>query len=230
MAVAADHAERAGRILDVLVRLLEEHGATIELGEWSVVVITGERFRFRLKQETTRSDHHPTSAERRELQQHPIFNNVRKWDWHHTDKLTLELFDDVRYTYNPVARLRDGKRGRIEDKLAALPEILRRLVEQRQAQRAESERRRLAYEEQRRLEEEQRARAEEERRRVAALVQEAKQWREASLIHEYAVALESAVRAAGVSEDGPEMKRVRWAQQVASTMDPITRLGGAMSS
>lgn len=229
IAVASSDFERAGRVLDALIRLVEGPalGGTVELGDWSCIVLDGERFRFRLKQETTRTAHRPNPAEKREIERYPSFNYVPKWDWHHTDKLTLEFFDDDTYSYNPVARLRDGeRRGRIEGQLPTLPNVLQSLVEQRKARRAENERWRLQYQEQLRLEEEARQRAEAEKRLVAELMDEAKRWRDACLLRDYAEALEGAARAAHLPDDSVEMTRARWARGIAADLSPVEPKAG----
>ncbi len=72
LAVAPQHVERAGRLLDRVIRLVEDalRGRVVVDGRKSIIEVGTDRFRFRLKQENTRSPHRPSPAERREMQKH----------------------------------------------------------------------------------------------------------------------------------------------------------------
>ncbi|GEJ56674.1 hypothetical protein AMYX_14150 [Anaeromyxobacter diazotrophicus] len=223
IAVARDHTERAGRLLDMFVRTIEGPdvlGRVFFVDDKTMLEVDGEKFRFRFKEENARTPHRPTPEERREIAAHPHFHSVPKADYHPTNRFTLEVYDpNVGYRYR--ARLAERKRATLEHALAEVPALLRRLVQENRDAEVELERRRRAWAEQERREAEARERREQEEARRGELLTDARAWREASLLREYAAAV---LQARGADDDG-QQRWATWARSVADEMDPLTRCG-----
>lgn len=223
VAVAPEHVDRAGRLLDRVIRLIEGPlaGRVVIEPKKSIFEVGQDRFRFRLKQETTRSDHRPTPSERREVEKHKYFHNVPKWDWRTTDRFLFEVYDPDS-SYRPRLKLADGKRGRLEQKLEQLPDLVRELIQENRAREAERQRLQRQWEEERRRREEAEAHVARERRAVENLLSEAERWRRANRLREYLAALEATFRARGIPEDSDEWARVRLGHRAADELDPLT--------
>lgn len=224
IAVSPDHVERGGRLLDAVVRVLEgpEVGGTIVLEDGrSVVELEQDRFRFRLKQMTSRTAHKPTPAEARELKAHGGFSfTVPKWDWRAVDAFFVEISDHN--GYGRIRKtLRDGKRARLEEKIAALPGILRELVQANREQEADNERRRRLWDEEDRIRREAAERAKREAEAREALFAQAERWRRATALRQYLAALEDDTRRRGVPETDPAWDRLTWARGIADEIDPL---------
>jgi hypothetical protein len=224
-AVARDHTERAGRLLDTFVRTVEGpevRGRVFFVDDKTMLEIDGEKFRFRFKEENATTPHRPTPEERREIAAHPHFHSVPKVDHQPTNRFALELYDpNIGYRYR--ARLADRKRATLEQALAEVPALLRRLVQENRDAEVERERWRREWDEQQRRETEERERREREKARRAELVADAHAWREASLLRDYAAAV---LQARG-PEDEAQQRWATWARSVADEMDPLTRSGSA---
>lgn len=223
MAVAPGHIERAGRLLDTIVRLVQGQlgGRVVLETRKSIIEVGQDRFRFRLKQETTRSDHRPTPAERREVAKSEFFHKAPKWDWRPTDRFLFEMYDPDS-SYGPRARLADGKRGTLEQKLERLPDLVRELTQENRVRTEERERLRRQSEEERRLREEAEERAAQERRALEGLFSEAERWRRANDLREYLAAVEAALRQRGVPDDSENWARIRFGRSAADRLDPLS--------
>ncbi|ACL64509.1 hypothetical protein A2cp1_1164 [Anaeromyxobacter dehalogenans 2CP-1] len=223
IAVAREHTERAGRLLDMFVRTIEGpdvRGRVLFLDDKTMLEVDGEQFRLRFKEENARTPHRPTPEERRKIAAHPHFHSVPKADHHPTNRFTLELYDpNVGYRYR--ARLADRRRATLEQALVEVPALLRRLVQENRDAEVERERRRRAWEEQERQETEERQRREREKARRAELLADARAWREASLLRDYTAAV---LQARG-PDDEAQQRWATWARSVANEMDPLTRNG-----
>jgi hypothetical protein len=225
IAVARDHTERAGRLLDTFIRTVEGpdvRGRVFFVDDKTMLEVDGEKFRFRFKEENATTPHRPTPEERREIAAHPHFHSVPKVDHQPTNRFALELYDpNIGYRYR--ARLADRKRATLEQALAEVPALLRRLVQENRDAEVERERRKREWDEQLRRETEERERREREKARRAELLADAHAWREASLLRGYAAAV---LQARG-PEDEPQQRWATWARSVADEMDPLTRSGSA---
>jgi hypothetical protein len=138
IAVARDHTERAGRLLDTFIRTVEGpdvRGRLFFVDDKTMLEVEGEQFRFRFKEENARTPHRPTPEERREIAAHPHFHSVPKVDHQPTNRFTLELYDpNIGYRYR--ARLADRRRATLEQALAEVPALLRRLVQENETPRS----------------------------------------------------------------------------------------------
>jgi len=223
IAVARDHTERAGRLLDTFIRAVESpdvRGRVFFVDDKTMLEVDGEKFRFRLKEENATTPHRPTPEERREIAAHPHFHSVPKVDHQPTNRFALELYDP-NTTYRHRARLADRKRATLEQALAEVPALLRRLVQENRDAEVERERRRREWDEQLRRETEEREQREREKASRAELLANAHAWREASLLRDFAAAV---LQARG-PEDEAQRRWVTWARSVADEMDPLTRSG-----
>jgi hypothetical protein len=225
IAVARDHTERAGRLLDTFIRTVDGpnvRGRVFFVDDKTMLEVDGEKFRFRFKEENATTPHRPTPEERREIVAHPHFHSVPKVDHQPTNRFALELYDpNIGYRYR--ARLADRKRATLEQALAEVPALLRRLVQENRDAEVERERRKREWDEQLRRETEERERREREKARRAELLADAHAWREASLLRGYAAAV---LQARG-PEDEAQQRWATWARSVADEMDPLTRSGSA---
>lgn len=223
IAVARDHTERAGRLLDTFVRTVEGpdvRGRVFFVDDKTMLEVDGEKFRFRFKEENATTPHRPTPEERREIAAHPHFHSVPKVDHQPTNRFALELYDpNIGYRYR--ARLADRKRATLEQALAEVPALLRRLVQENRDAEVERERWRREWDEQQRRETEERQRLEREEARRAELLADAQAWREASQLRDYAAAV---LQARG-PDDEAQQRWATWARSVADEMDPLTRSG-----
>jgi hypothetical protein len=191
IAVARDHTERAGRLLDTFIRTVEGpdvRGRLFFVDDKTMLEVEGEQFRFRFKEENARTPHRPTPEERREIAAHPHFHSVPKVDHQPTNRFTLELYDP-NIGYRHRARLADRRRATLEQALVEVPALLRRLVQENRDAEVERERWRREWDEQIRRETEERERREREKARRAELLAEAHAWRDASLLRDYAAAV-----------------------------------------
>jgi hypothetical protein len=225
VAVAPEEVERAGRLLDTIVRMLEgaEIGAAIVIEkERPLVAVGDDRFRFRLKQVTNRSDHRPTPAEQRNLKEHPYGHTVPKWDWRATDRFVLEIADPDPSYGRVRATLSDGKRGRLEEKLARLPGIIQSLIQANREHEAENERRRRQWEEEERIRREAAERAKREQEAREELFAQAERWRRASALRQYLAAVEAVIRGRAVPETDAAWDRLAWARAIADELDPLS--------
>jgi hypothetical protein len=221
IAVARDHTERAGRLLDTFIRTVEGpdvRGRLFFVDDKTMLEVEGEQFRFRFKEENARTPHRPTPEERREIAAHPHFHSVPKVDHQPTNRFTLELYDP-NIGYRHRARLADRRRATLEQALVEVPALLRRLVQENRDAEVERERWRREWDEQIRRETEERERREREKASRAELLADAHAWREASLLRDYAAAV---LQARG-PDDVAQQRWATWARSVADEMDPLTR-------
>jgi hypothetical protein len=221
IAVAREHTERAGRLLDTFIRTVEGpdvRGRVFFADDKTMLEVDGEQFRFRFKEENARTPHRPTPEERREIAAHPHFHSVPKVDHQPTNRFTLELHDpNIGYRYR--ARLADRRRATLEQALVEFPALIRRLVQENRDAEVERERWRREWDEQIRRETEERERREREKASRAELLADAHAWREASLLRDYAAAV---LQARG-PDDEAQQRWATWARSVADEMDPLTR-------
>jgi hypothetical protein len=221
IAVARDHTERAGRLLDTFIRTVEGpdvRGRLFFVDDKTMLEVEGEQFRFRFKEENARTPHRPTPEERREIAAHPHFHSVPKVDHQPTNPFTLEPYDP-NIGYRHRARLADRRRATLEQALVEVPALLRRLVQENRDAEVERERWRREWDEQIRRETEERERREREKASRAELLADAHAWREASLLRDYAAAV---LQARG-PDDVAQQRWATWARSVADEMDPLTR-------
>lgn len=225
VAVAPGHIERAGRLLDTILRLIQEHlkGRVVVEARKSIIEVGQDRFRLRLKQETTRSEHRPTPAERREVAKSRFFHKVPKWDWRPTDRFVFEMYDPDS-SYGHRARLADGKRATLEQKLERLPDLVGELIQENRVRAEERDRLRRQWEEERRRREEAEQRAAQERRALEELFSEAERWRRVNGLREYLAAVETALRQRGLPGDSEYWARIRFGQSAADRLDPLSAI------
>jgi len=221
IAVAREHTERAGRLLDMFVRTIE--GPDVRGRVFFVMTrrcskCTGLSSAFASRKRTRGPRTAPRLKSDGKSQR--IRASMPKADHHPTNRFTLELYDpNIGYRYR--ARLADRRRKTLEQALVEVPALLRRLVQENRDAEVERERRRRAWDEQERRETEERERRERDEARRAELLADARAWSEAALLRDYAVA---ALQARG-PDDEAQQRWATWARSVADEMDPLTRGG-----
>lgn len=240
--VAPESVNRALRLLDALVRALDERGHAVviapephEPNPWSRsdaatrphttgVTIDRERVRFRLSEKTElaepRPKHPPPGASAREYLERLRYREVRVA----TGRMVLSITNaeglDVRKTWA------DGTHQRLED---CLNEFVGGLVLASAAIRRrgeESERRKREFEEQRRQAEEAERRRREDVARGERLTREVEAWRLARDVRAMTAEARRIVAEAGrsIRPDGNLEEWLRWAERYAARIDPLAGL------
>jgi hypothetical protein len=212
--VSPEAHERAFRILDAIVRMLDVSGHKVNpwesYQERSHVVIDGEKIQFRIKEGRRKADRNPKDI---------LASYFRPYG-----ELRFRIWYEAPYKHE--REWRDDKAGPLESRLneifagffQAAADQKRHRVEHAEAQRrqAEEQRREWQREEARRREEE----------RIKGLRAAAQDWKEARLLRAYVEDLEARAQKVGVDTvyGRPVAEWARWARQVASGIDPLRRL------
>jgi hypothetical protein len=224
VAVGKDSFERVVALIDRLFDVLAEGGIDpklVHIDGTQVLVVDGEKFRFRFAERLTKTPHQPTPEERARIRRGETYPRVPKWDYGGSGSLRLELAEGT--SYSCAITWEDGKQGRVEDRLAEVVPAIRRLIEERKEYRIraeESARVHAAQERERYRRESSRKRRAE---RVRALVAETARWHEAVLLRRYAEALRVAMVMArsGAPASGKEEPFVDELLRAAAALDPI---------
>jgi len=225
VAVGKDSFERVVALIDRLFDVLAEgeiDPKLVHIDRTQVLVVDGEKFRFRFAERLTKTPHQPTPEERAQIRRGDIYPRVPKWDYGGSGALRLELAEGAS-SYSCATTWEDGKQGRVEDRLPEVVPAIRRLIEERKEYRIraeESARVHAAQERERYRRESSRKRRAE---RVRALVAETARWHEAVLLRRYAEALRVAMVMArsGAPASGKEEPFVDELLRAAAALDPI---------
>lgn len=224
VAVGKDSFERVVALIDRLFDVLAEGGIDPKLehiDRAQVLVVDGEKFRFRFAERLTKTPHQPTPEERARVRRGETYPRVPAWDYGGSGSLRLELAEGTSHYH--ATTWEDGKQGRVEDRLAEVVPTIRRLV-------VAIKERRVRAEEQARIyaaRESERYRLESARKkgaeRVRSLVGEAARWHEATLLRRFAEALRAAMVVAGSAKPTNEREEpfVNELLRAAAALDPI---------
>jgi hypothetical protein len=223
---------RAYRVMDAVLKAAMERGYEVwgkpePYRRSTFMKVLGHEFQLRLYEPNLQKPHVMTNEElaRKETYGSPF---VPRHDYVRSAQLCLQLRES---TYSVLWQSRDGQKARVEDRIndlfvAALKRVDRARMWERI--RADEERVRREAAERKRLEEE-RARQAEERRReeqrhVDNLLLEVDNWYRSRRLRSYIRAVRGTLAQKGrmVEEGSPLDKRLRWAEQVAEDLDPMS--------
>jgi hypothetical protein len=222
--VAPDSLPRALRILDTLIRALEERDFPVTIDRESdalraVVAVQDTTVGIRLEERRKQVEIAPSASDVVLSDAYPWRSNPRK-EAQYTGKFALKIAED--WAKGVRRKWADGKTQRVEDCLNAFVVGLVQAAEAKKQAQAEWE------EQQRRREEERRRRFEEERqrqeeaRRGRQLEEEATAWAKAEQLRAYVAAVrEHAEQAGGVEPESKVARWLAWAERYAEAADPL---------
>lgn len=228
VAVGTETIDRAMRIMDALLKAIEERGMRVtvkdqEYRSKTLVEVDGEEIDVRLMEVIGESARQPTAEERLQEQRYPSLYGGRKYVRRF---LTAQLGISVDARFRSNRRKwseKDGKR--LEDRLNTVIAFMFRtaeVIKERRRRYAEQERQ---WEEARRLREEAERRRRKREQRIERLQKDAAAWHKATRIRRYIDAVEAAARADGrtIDETGSLHHWIQWARRHAEKIDPLTR-------
>ncbi len=230
--VAPENIDRALRIMDTLLKDIEERGLQFELipknDTWvSAIKISDEQICFGISEIVLREEREPTPHEKEKM---------KRWSWHQNDKF---------YRKVPTGRLcltihsgpSDGQRRRFNDtqrwnvenqlngfitamyRTAESIKIDRAQREQRQCELEESERKRHEFERQRdsKLQE-----IKEEEQRISELMSNSESWNTSQSLRHYICAVRGWASEENSSLDQTRLDSwLKWATDQADRLDPL---------
>lgn len=228
VAVGPGSVERTVAIIDGLIGLLKKEGyePTLERVDHRTkrLKLDGEAVRVRIAEELDRTRHVPTKEEQERLKERFPYPRVPAWDYQPTGRLNLTVDPAL---FGRTETWTDRQETKLEDSLPRIAKAIRQLVVDQRTRRTEMEEQaRLSAErEHARYEAEALERKREEHRR--ALVAEARQWQEASLLRDYARELQVEAACHAGLDDAPALAAfVEDLLDAADRLDPIAgRLG-----
>jgi len=222
ISVGQDSLSRALKIMDVLVKRLEEKGLIVRNGSLhkykTVVTINGEEVPFSLREKVKRVEHVLTDKEK-EYKKRYGESHAPKFDFVPTGKLVLRDEDNYGIKHQKTI----GTSKPIEHYVKQFIERMfdtARLEKERRERWEENERKR---EEGRKKRQENIRLQQEELQRIKTLESEVDFWHRSRRIREYLRVLEeTASRERGdVDPDSELGKWLRWAYQQADRFDPL---------
>lgn len=210
MSVSLDQLPRACRIMDVVLKVLEQNGAKVgieretELKTNTYAELDGEKVRFSID-EAMRM----------------VKTESGKYGYSQTDyipkgKLVLRIKN---YLGGCQSKWTEGEHSRLEDKLASFINglsLAAAYIKRSNKEHAERERKWAAEE---REEARKRLAAAEEQKRGQVLEQQAASWQKSRLIHD--LIREAIARRGEYASDGKFAKWVAWATTYANRLDPL---------
>lgn len=224
--------DRAYRIMDTLLKTLEERGYEVtgtpeKFGGTTLVTVLGVKFDVRLHEPCRRQIHLLTPDELRRKKENK-YVYAPSHDKVPTGRLCLEF--RVEGGWMVLARRQDGERVRLENTLKELIiAVLRKVDAERQADQERKRKQSIQREA------EARARQEEERRkqlameqeqdeaRLKALLAEVKRWRDSQEIRAYLDEIRRVIASRGqVIQPGSKLDQwMNWAGTMAHRLDPL---------
>jgi hypothetical protein len=225
--VSRGSAPRAVRILNALIKAIEQRGFAVKCEEMKVGMrnrsgaeILGEEIQFLVEEVVQRSDHVLTQAEEGYKRSHS-WSSAPKYDYAVTGMLRIRINER---TDNRMRKVwADGRRRRLED---SLNDVMRGLIAVADAKRRDRKDRE-EREKQWRIEAERRAEA--ERQRLAAerlkqeLLQLAASWVTSQNIRAFITAAERAAseRNGSIAPGSQTHRWLEWARRQADELDPL---------
>jgi hypothetical protein len=218
--VGAGSAERAVRLLDMLLAKVQEAGIRIRVDREtgaSLAIVHGEDLEVTLTEQRGRRRHAVTREERAKAKAHPFLYKIPEWDYFPSGVLVLRIHEPTVWSIR--RQWAEGRRGPLEAQLDKFVAGLQRVAQAKTEARLRHEEEVRQRREQYRLDEEARQRRAEEERRRQELMAEVDQWRAAALIRDYVAAVEQRVLATDDSSN-QTAQWARWVRGVADGMEP----------
>lgn len=227
--VTRDTVDRALRILDALVKALEQRGIRVSVKDIdekgqefhrTTAAVLSEKIQFDLTEGVKRSERPLTREEKQKLAKDPYFWIQDKYLYTPTGCLRLRIVDSY---LGFRASWSDGKRQRLEDRLDDFAKALVLAVNKRRVDRVEAERRHREWEEEerRRREAGKAWELEAKQRKALDLLEEG--WRKGQRIRAFVAAVERDA-AEGKDPIDPESELARWIEWAiayAEAVDPF---------
>jgi hypothetical protein len=211
--VSSAQLPRAYRILDTILKVLEQHGVKVgiervnEYSTYTYVELDGEKVKFELDELT------------RMVKTEPNKYGYTNADYVPNGKLVLRIND---YLGGCQSKWSDGENRKLEDKLASFVNglsLAAAYIKKSKRERAEEHQR---WEDARKEEERKRLAAEEEKERGQALERQAANWQKSRLILEL---VQAAIAKRGKYDpDSKFAEWVTWATAYANNLDPLREL------
>ena len=211
--VSSEQLPRAYRILDTILKVLEQHGVRVgierenEYRTFTCVEIDGEKVRFELDELT------------RMVKTEPDKYGYTNTDYIPNGKLVLRIND---YLGGCQSKWSDGESKKLEDKLASFVNglsLAAAYIKKSKRERAERERK---WAEDEREAARKRLAAAEEQERGQALERQATNWQKSRLFLEL---VQAAIAKRGeYTLDSPFAKWVSWATAYANNLDPLREI------
>jgi hypothetical protein len=221
--VSKDTLRRALRIVAAVLFALNEEGFEVvvkkcERGmESTSVVIYGEEIRFGLM-ERSRQIKPPTPPNKGSSLTGYIYNRI---ELEPTGKLSIEIWN---YYSSGLKKVwRDGERSSLEEQMSKCVAGMMRIALRERADRKSREEKERA--EQKQIDEvtEILRRIEAEEKKIKGLQREAAHWKRAQCIREYVAAAREMARTETDSGEAAKTQEwIRWAEQQADRIDPLT--------
>jgi len=215
--VAPENVDRAMRILDALLKALDDHGCSVRAaGEGNgikmLVEIEGELVPFYFAEITDR---------KQLVQPEPKYSWQKEYSYSPTGRLELEV--SLRVHDGTRCRWADGKKQRIEKILGGFIDALfdfASFLRKRRRDQEERERRRLEWEQQR---SEKLKQIREEEGRLKELLAAVDAWHQSQRVRTYVEDVVERVKAHRSEEEIPDRfwTWVEWAQKQADRIDPL---------
>ena len=214
MSVSPEQLPRACRIMDAILKALEQYGAKVgierenEYKTKTYVQLDGEKVRFELD----------------ELMR-MVKTEPDKYGYNHQDyvprgKLVLRIKE---YVGGCQSKWTEGERSRLEDKLASFINGLSLAAAHIKKSNKEREEEHRRWEEERKAAERKRLAHEEEQKRGQILERQATSWQKSQVIHDF---IQAAIAARGeYAPDSEFGKWVVWAKAHADRLDPLNASG-----
>jgi hypothetical protein len=181
---------------------------------------TGEcRVGVRIVQETDKQPHEPTARELAEKKRYS-WTRIPEYDHIPSERLRLEV--DARYN-GRQSKWADRQRWRLDDKLPALLEEVHARHVEAQERRLKAEAAAAAQERRREEALRQATSRYRESSKVDALLRQALDWQQATLLRAYLDAMQEVVDAMCAVEQERAREWLAWSQEYADRLDPLGR-------
>ena len=216
---------RALRIMDALVKALEDRGMPLRIEpddkRRTCLTLQSQVIAIRLAENISRTEREPTEKERQEIKKYGSTYLRDRYSFHHTGMLKLGILGDYRDELQKVVG--DGKQQRIEQLLNEFIVKIETEAVRRKRDAEHHERQRLRWEEEARLRREYEERQRKEMDRFKTLEEAASNWKRAEDLRAYISAVEAeAARGDGGIELNSDLGQwIAWARQKADWLDPI---------
>lgn len=210
--------DRSLAILDQVVRLLHATGATFRAeadGKNLWLRFHGEQFEVSLTEKLLRSERELTPAERAKQARGEYFWIRDRYDYTATGLLTLSIVGPVGTT-----TISDGKRQRLEDRIAKLPDLLRRRAAQQRVEREMREEANARREAEFRERERRRAIREQNLARLKRAEEDAHRLERARRLR----ALADALTPSGAQSSEKRAAEAAWLRRAADWLDPTVHV------
>jgi hypothetical protein len=213
--VSRENVERSCLIMDVLIKTLEERGYRVVVTKDSppktVVAVESDTWEIGLDEETRRTDHEPTEAEKKKPN---WYWWEHRYDYHPTGRLVLRIRNANHLSVRK--QWADGKVQRVENCLGSFIAGLQIASIAAEEDREEKARWKREWQESQRLAELERERVRFEEARQEKLKQDVSDWESATRIRKYIAAL----RSEGKGINGMD-EWIAWAERYADSLDPF---------